>query len=131
MIDREMLDEIKEVWADYLGAPVVNVFLDFVLPPMPNDDAHFEQFKAKRLAHKIRYVARVFPGWHRTLGLRVQWYGHFPKRSEISDDDEGVCPECGGRFVVVRSYDEHTLRLYGGAEKFLAMMAECAARGGK
>ena len=57
----------------------------------------------------------------------MQWYGRFPKKAEIENDDEGKCPHCGGAFIVVRSYDEITLRAFGGAEKFLALMSSASA----
>lgn len=111
-ISKKKLKLVKEKWAEYLSAEVVDVYLKLV---MPKD--------TEKLYHRSKYVSRVFPGFMSLLGLRIRWYGHYPTEAELPDTKTCLCPECGGSFQSV-SFGSAWIIEYGSWDNLVQTLEE-------
>lgn len=83
---RYMLDtnRLRELWAKAIGCRgVVDVHTQFM-----TTDA--------KVAHRVRYALRTFPGFQGWTGS-IRWYGSYPPMPKDDDGGGAVrCPDCGG-----------------------------------
>lgn len=80
-LDVELL---RELWAEALGVPTVDVFTKY-------------SNSLYKIIDWADYVTRSFPGNHKWTGP-MRWYGKYPRIKEIV---ECRCNECGSRFRVI------------------------------
>lgn len=77
------VERLRRLWAGILGAEVV--------------DVHHSYFTSEaKIAHRVRYVARVFPGWSLWVG-NLRWYGRYPRHVDVPV----LCPKCGEPYLYV------------------------------
>jgi len=84
------LDKLRARWAQILGTAG------------PVDVNHQFAATEKKIRHRCRYIARVFPGLSSWVGS-VRWYGKPP----VLPPEIRKCPKCGQVFMVIDFLTEH------------------------